>query len=686
MRRVSQAIVPSAFTGLWLHAAGASCAPACATTAAFLSADVLDAIQAHVPRLPTPVNTVARGIPDEVMDELDQGLRDVFEAHKDRFALSIGSCGDILVRQKPRLAPRTAAMVREVLGGSQAGGLAISVALDRLDDEARADFAQLASPAIGLAESSSDFELDLSKGTVKLAAEAYATAKMGIVRRIAAVPAVFMPLAKVARECGMSATEFDAHLEKHQRLFDVATDPVGDLREAEYPDSDSPGIGTRYVRVHPNFAQRVGRKAAGRYAAEQVEDYDAFRLARFLTTDGFVPLRDLHDAAQCLSYPIFHVVISFPALFKYDAALFSVQYTVQPKYFPNAMVETPLEELVTRIDVMQERVSELGADKTALRINRKLWTKAHNTKMQLRKLLAARYVRAHPTGSVFMDHDVLAMLCFDALPLDKPVEVTELRTTYLPPHAFDAFFGLWNHHFLEKFPHLFYIYQVKPPEYLVQRADAPRPDEFALADDTPLEDLAKLVFDFAKRRNMQHSRPTPSGTLTIAMPLHLRRYIAERGLRYRQIAEAAVAAGMTFVRPAEHKFDEDAIEFFGPEAEASLRAPAYGEELLRKPVVDVTIDEPAVDDLPTPPPVPQPTPKQIRRQLRQQAREGVSSGDEDAVATDEAAPAASSRRQRRAPPVVMDDIEGLDDIPIIDEEPPAPVREWTGGRGWDAGN
>jgi hypothetical protein len=316
-------------------------------------------------------------------------------------------------------------------------------------------------------------------------------------------------------------------------VFDVVT-PVMPTPGPHSPDAEweAFALGT-FVRVLPPFHDVCSAEARERYLGHMAEDYDAYRLARFLTTMSPRAVSDLeHEAASVLTKPLMQVVHSFPELFDYDPAGHTVKFILRPDMKPSEMRQYTDEEIDERIAKFRSQLAEMGKVK---------FEKAQ-VKSKIQKLQNAKLIRANPHGSTFMDANVLAMIIYDTLPETGSI-ATDQVAEMLPAYTRDTHHR-FTRHFLTQFPHLFTVYQVKPPSYLVQRADVPVGGDLVTSwngiefKDFTLDNVADCIIELAKEKGLEADRPTQYSTILFRLPFMLRQHMRQQLMRLEHIVAA----------------------------------------------------------------------------------------------------------------------------------------------------
>ncbi|CUG89556.1 Hypothetical protein, putative [Bodo saltans] len=173
-------------------------------------------------------------------------------------------------------------------------------------------------------------------------------------------------------------------------------------------------------------------------------DYDAFRLARFLSTETFTPLSSLRRAPGTLPSEITHdtdvnalhcwdvtqedplwIALHFPSMFLLDDAdrPSALLFLLNEEYRSRHLSTTGSKYQAMTIEQLEEA---LAAGRKEL--------KNHSYKfLKVRKAIKrAMQQKKWPLGSPFLNQDVLAYYVFDLLPEGQVVGLDDVRTKMIP--------------------------------------------------------------------------------------------------------------------------------------------------------------------------------------------------------------------------------------------------------------
>lgn len=195
-------------------------------------------------------------------------------------------------------------------------------------------------------------------------------------------------------------------------------------------------------------------------------DYDAFRLARFLSTETFTPLSSLRRAPGTLPSEITHdtdvnalhcwdvtqedplwIALHFPSMFLLDDAdrPSALLFLLNEEYRSRHLSTTGSKYQAMTIEQLEEA---LAAGRKEL--------KNHSYKfLKVRKAIKrAIQQKKWPLGSPFLNQDVLAYYVFDLLPEGQVVGLDDVRTKMIPGSILERC-GTFSDAEFMKYPHLF---------------------------------------------------------------------------------------------------------------------------------------------------------------------------------------------------------------------------------------
>jgi hypothetical protein len=199
--------------------------------------------------------------------------------------------------------------------------------------------------------------------------------------------------------------------------------------------------------------------------SEPPADYDAFRLARFLSTETFVPLSALrlppgaaptelsHDtdvnALHCWDVtqadPLW-IALNFPTMFQLDDA-----------QYPSALLFVLSEEHQLRHLVVAPKYEKMSVEELeqVLAAARKEHKNSAFKLIKVRKgIRRAIQQKKFPLGSPFLHQDVLAYYVFDLLPEGTVMTLDDVRGKLVPPALLERC-GTFSDTEFMKYPHLF---------------------------------------------------------------------------------------------------------------------------------------------------------------------------------------------------------------------------------------
>jgi hypothetical protein len=501
-----------------------------------------------LPTSPTPMSALTGLLPDETLDELEVGMREIVMSRPDLFAIATapnGSAGVVPVRDS-KLPPPEAFEVEvadklDAAGGAMPVGTLAAV----LSPAAQVVLRTYSSPSeairlmphvASIAKKSKLVTLDPAKH-----AEVAHRRNMKVRGHLRQVPSFVVPLRAVAELQDETPRETFAWAAKSIDYIDLVCKggrsgggSSDDLPPAGTPEEEA-FIDSCYLRVLPPFHGACDPDACHALDPYRVEDFDAHRLARFLTTDSPVPVVQLEEtAAGVLSKAVRNVIHAFPELFEYNEAEDTCRFILLDSFRPSPMLMHTDEQLLEQIAKCREAMRRGNA-------GRKFDKQA--AKDKLIKYQNAQMIRANPAGSVCMDENVFAMLIYDILPAAGSVSSSQI-SEMLPEFARSTTLRL-SRRWLVKFPHLFTVYQQRPPDYLIQRADVPLGDDVlkTTPDGVPFQQLdvaaiADEVIRVARDMPFEGFRPTRFATIAMRLPYLLRQHMKQVGAGITALCEA----------------------------------------------------------------------------------------------------------------------------------------------------
>ena len=243
------------------------------------------------------------------------------------------------------------------------------------------------------------------------------------------------------------------------------------------PLSEIVVVGTKqFSRLGPQYRRDVrsvipsSEEADSKHADLRVEAFEAFRLARFLSTSDFVGIQGLSSvAASCVSRDIHHVLASYPELFEIDPEsgvrfILHREFWVSPKKVDEELIGKSVGELEDLLRQLVKQKKQMSYGK----LMKRRATIIHH--LQRKK---------YPKGNVLQDERVLCYYMFDLLPTEGGIALTELKEQ-LPDNG--RYCANPAPALLERYPNLFFLYEEKAGQWIVQRADLPRPTVRSAAD------------------------------------------------------------------------------------------------------------------------------------------------------------------------------------------------------------
>lgn len=489
----------------------------------------------------TPLAQLSGLLPDEVLDDLDVGMRQLVELHPQLFTFCATPSGAIGVMPVPRLDPPPDAFlaaVEDMIVQNDGDPLPLDEVRKKLPAALMEGVVAFRSIANALAAVPQRFTIAngsvrLHESRAHLIVEARRLQLAPVVRQ---TPSFMVPVAAVAAVEGVPTEELLAHFRQHSDVFDLVElvtrdgdDDGGDHALA------TPAAVEAFVRVLPMHADACTPESANLYNEDIVPDYDAYRLARFLITASFRSLKEVAvEADPVLSKSTAHVAASFPEMFEIDAAGANVRFILRDDMRPNPLSHYSDAELDARIEQLREGVKGYGE-------KRSKFDKKH-FKDKLAKAQGAKLIRANPAGTVCMDRNVLAYLIFDLLPEHSAISLNDV-VEMLPEFARNTSVRV-TRELVDGYPHLFNVFQDKPPNYMIQRANLEIPDAVRL-DANGKEwtsytaaDAADAIIEIAKIHCFEGNRPTGKHTIMNLLKRPLRQHLRDARITLEQIVAA----------------------------------------------------------------------------------------------------------------------------------------------------
>jgi hypothetical protein len=278
------------------------------------------------------------------------------------------------------------------------------------------------------------------------------------------------------------------------------------------------------------------------------QEYDAYRLARFVGAAAPTPLNEIaavadavlafdiaHDAAHLelthvpatsneMSLSAFkvsllsvlNVALAFPQLFELTPA--SLRYIVDGRYLPSGNEVNKLtdEELEAKIEEQKQSVKKCS---------NRLRVQGYEEQRYYKRILS---IRKYVVSAC--DPSVLAYWMFDALETVGEAPTTGLSVQLLPQEVQDRTNGR-SKSFQARYPHLFRIFMV-PPNYYLYRADWPTPATATASDVDAMNetDLVTIVLGaYLERKKYRRSKPVYACSISMHLPKLVNKRILKEG-------------------------------------------------------------------------------------------------------------------------------------------------------------
>lgn len=269
------------------------------------------------------------------------------------------------------------------------------------------------------------------------------------------------------------------------------------------------------------------------------QEYDAYRLARFVTVGAPTNLSDLVASASTVlaieTYPndaehnamtsssslsqllqVLNVAIAFPQLFELTPT--TVRFILDNRYLPAKDDFSKLtdEELETQMEERRERVKKA---------NNRVRVQGYEEMRYFKRLLSMRQSLISAC-----DPNVLAYWIYDALETVEEPPTTGMCVQLLPQEVQDRTNGR-SKSFQKRYPHLFRIVSV-PPNYLLHRVDWPTPIVVTDAEVVAMSeaDLITIVLGaFLERKKSRRSKPVYACSLAMHLPKNVNKRIHKDG-------------------------------------------------------------------------------------------------------------------------------------------------------------
>ncbi|CUI15311.1 Hypothetical protein, putative [Bodo saltans] len=279
------------------------------------------------------------------------------------------------------------------------------------------------------------------------------------------------------------------------------------------------------------------------------QEYDAYRLARFVAVGSPTTLSDLVASASTVlaieTYPndgieseqsadaernamtssssllsqllqVLNVAIAFPQLFELTPT--TVRFILDNRYLPAKDDFSKLtdEELETQIEERREKVKKA---------NNRVRVQSYEEMRYFKRLLSMRQSLISAC-----DPNVLAYWIYDALETVEEPPTTGMCVQLLPQEVQDRTNGR-SKSFQKRYPHLFRIVSV-PPNYLLHRVDWPTPIVVTDSEVVAMSeaDLITIVLGaFLERKKARRSKPVYACSLAMHLPKNVKKRIQKDG-------------------------------------------------------------------------------------------------------------------------------------------------------------
>ena len=260
-----------------------------------------------------------------------------------------------------------------------------------------------------------------------------------------------------------------------------------------------------FIRASPPFAPLCHQ--FHRLQSHEVPIRSAYLIARFLSTVDF---RLIEDVSKLMvsetNHSARHTFLSYPHLFELNAEGDGVRYILHPQY-RSELAARSMEELEMHFSEWKKKKSS----------GRSIGKRMHvGDGRKWRRAIAEKQ------GSTLLDHNVMALELYLHLPEDKPVEMSGAFATdeliLASPLNLQKFFG--------RYPELFYCFH-QPPEWLVQRATIPRPEEKTVDQITDTDVLPAVLCAIPDA--IDPTRPIRAALLAPKLHVTMRRWLKREG-------------------------------------------------------------------------------------------------------------------------------------------------------------
>lgn len=464
-----------------------------------------------------PVSLVARDLPDDVQEHIGEkygGLKNFLSEHTTLFDVSVVN-GVLAVRCR-----------NENSGQQLPAAPVVSNVMETRKDDTLMRFwpsaAQAASqrplPSIPVAAQPSGSTSNLlARHTKDLSATEVAEVSV----LAATFPDTLVPFVIVQQRIGKDLQDLWKRVVDNRKYLDVVN---FDTLQEYLPSGNClpANISSLWIRLAPAysscaFVDSLVSSTRALFNDYVVPEYEAFRLARFMSTSDFVALAGLEAAARdALSVPVPQVLLAFPQVFQVTKE--GARYLLSVKYFDPTKGWKSFETEFAKMDVTE--LEALLKTLVAHKVGKEL---GMGKTMKLRRIVIHVLQRKrYPFGNVFQDPRVLAYHIFDLLPREGSLSTDEVRA-FLPDNGRYTANISWQ--LFAEYPSLFYFFQEKPPVWRVMRADAPnRPTAKQLtAEDVRLLILSNLPKNFDSKRRVSAS------TIAMSLPLEAKTFIRDAG-------------------------------------------------------------------------------------------------------------------------------------------------------------
>jgi hypothetical protein len=299
------------------------------------------------------------------------------------------------------------------------------------------------------------------------------------------------------------------------------------------------------------FEELYAQSPLGSFLQEnrlEPQEYDAYRLARFVGAAAPTPLKEVaavadavlafdiaHEAAQLelthdpatsseMSLSAFkvsllsvlNVALAFPQLFELTPT--SLRYVVDGRYLPSGGEVNKFsdEELEAKIEEQKQAVKKCS---------NKLRVQGYEEQRYYKRILS---IRKYVVSAC--DPNVLAYWMFDALETVGEAPTTGMSVQLLPQEVQDRTNGR-SKSFQARYPHLFRIFML-PPNYYLYRADWPTPATATASDVDAMNetDLVTIVLGaYLERKKYRRSKPVYACSISMHLPKLVNKRILKEG-------------------------------------------------------------------------------------------------------------------------------------------------------------